>query len=279
MRNIFCVDLEDWFHQSLVPQANINFKPTVERNTDRLLEIFSDYNTKATFFTLGDIAENHSALIKKIAAQGHEIACHSYSHRLIYDMSPEQFREDTRKSKEILEEISDTKIYGYRAPSWSVNKSTLWALDILQELGFTYDSSIFPVHNFLYGIPGADRFPHEMLVNGKPFLELPPSTFTFAGKNMGFSGGFYMRMLPGFIIKHFTKMTNNEGHPVLFYLHPHEIDTKTPKFKVNMRDDIISNWGKRHCEKKLIGILKDYSCTTIIDYIKEEIDYGNHKKA
>ena len=137
IKNIFCVDLEDWFHQSLVPQANINFKPTVERNTDRLLEIFSDYNTKATFFTLGDIAENHPALIKKIAAQGHEIACHSYNHRLIYEMSPEQFREDTKKSKEILEEVSATRIHGYRAPSWSVNRSTLWALDILQELGFT----------------------------------------------------------------------------------------------------------------------------------------------
>ena len=266
MKNIFCVDLEDWYHQSLVPGNNTDFTPRVEENTDRLLEIFSDTDTKATFFVLGQIAARHPGLIKKIRDAGHELACHGYDHKLLYDLTPQQFREDTKKAADLIEDIAGVKVLGYRASSWSVNNSTLWALEILQELGFVYDASIFPVKNFLYGIPDAPRFAHPRGVGEGSFLEVPTSTFTFFDANMGFSGGFYFRALPAFMIKYFTREINKGGNPVIFYLHPVEIDKQAPKMKANIRDKIIMDWGIPGCERKLGSILKAYDFVTIKDY-------------
>jgi len=263
MKNIFCIDLEDWFHQSLVSPAYYGQRTSVERNAARLLEIFSRTHTTATFFCLGEVAEKHPALIRKIAESGHEIASHGYEHKIIYKQSPVEFKADVKKSVDLLSDLCGKPVKGYRAPSWSITKDSLWALDILQELGFSYDSSIFPTKNFLYGIPNASRYVNSLTINGKPFLEVPPSTFRMFGGTYGFSGGFYFRALPEFFIRRCTDKTNSKGHPAVFYLHPVEIDRNVKRVSNRLIDKMILEYGIHGCEKKLIHILGRYEFDSI----------------
>ncbi len=263
VKNIFCIDLEDWFHQSLVSPVYYNQRSTVEKNADRLLEIFSLTNTTATFFCLGEVAEKHPDLIRRIARQGHEIASHGYDHKIIYKQSPAEFEADVKKSSDLISDLSGKAVKGFRAPSWSITKDSLWALDILQKLGFLYDSSIFPTDNFLYGIPDASRHINHLTVNGKPFLEVPPSTFCFLGRKYGFSGGFYFRALPECFIRICTDRTNEKGHPAVFYLHPVEIDKNIERVSHKLIDKTILEYGINGCEKKLTHILKRYEFDSI----------------
>ncbi|MHB1485130.1 MAG: DUF3473 domain-containing protein [Saccharofermentanales bacterium] len=263
MKNIFCIDLEDWFHQSLVSPFYYNKRSSVEKNTQRLLEIFSMTETTATFFCLGEVAEKHPGLIRQIVRQGHEIASHGYDHKLIYKQSPAEFKSDVKKSIGLLSDLSGKAIKGFRAPSWSITKNSLWALDILQELGFLYDSSIFPTDNFLYGIQDASPYINDLGVNGRQFLEVPPSTFNFLGKPYGFSGGFYFRVLPEFFIRMCTDKTNKNDHPAIFYLHPVEIGINIERVSHKLIDKTILEYGIKGCEKKLIHILERYKFDSI----------------
>lgn len=263
MKNIFCIDLEDWFHQSLVSPLYYNQRSSIEKNADRLLEIFSMTNTTATFFCLGEVAEGHPDLIRRIALQGHEIASHGYDHKIIYRQNPAEFETDVKKSIDLISNLSGKAVKGFRAPSWSITKDSLWALDILQNLGFLYDSSIFPTDNFLYGIPGASRYVNCLTVNGKPFLEVPPSTFSFLGATYGFSGGFYFRALPELFIRMCTDKTNKKGHPAIFYLHPVEIDKNIERVSHKLVDKTILEYGIKGCEKKLMHILERYEFDSI----------------
>ncbi len=271
MKNIFCIDLEDWFHQSLVSPLYYGQKSSVERNAERLLEIFAMTGATATFFCLGEVAQKHPALIRKIAENGHEIASHGYGHNIIYKQTPAEFKADVKKSMEVISPLCGKAIKGYRAPSWSITKDSLWALDILQELGFLYDSSIFPTQNFLYGIPDASRYVNSLTVNGKPFLEIPPSTFSLCGKTYGFSGGFYFRALPAFFIRSCTDKANRLGYPAVFYLHPVEIDRKIEKVSKRLVDKAILECGISGCEKKLIHILERYDFDSIENVLKQSI--------
>ncbi len=263
MKNIFCIDLEDWFHQSLVSPEYFNVRSTVERNAERLLDIFAMTNTTATFFCLGQVAENNPDLIRRISSRGHEIASHGYDHQIIYKQTPEEFREDVKKSMVLISDACGKAVKGFRAPSWSITKESLWALDILQELGFLYDSSIFPTDNFLYGIPDASRYINHLTVNGKPFLEVPPSTFRFFSKTYGFSGGFYFRALPEMFIRGCTSRTNRMGYPAIFYLHPVEIDKNIEHVSNRLIDKTILEFGINRCEKKLMHILQRYEFDSI----------------
>lgn len=270
MKNVFSIDTEEWFHanyeDNLFANSNNNVS-LIEAEVDHLLEIFDSSNVKATFFVLGFVAEEHPEVIKKIAAQGHEIASHGYGHQLVYKQSPEEFREDVAKSKQILEEIISGPIYGYRAPSWSITENSLWALDILEDLGFAYTSSIFPTKNFLYGIPYAPRFMHGCGIykrEGLKIVNIPPSTACIMGKNIPFSGGAYFRLFPTWMISHFSKGINNkENQPVIFYLHPREIDPDQPRLKLKFMDRMIHYYGVKGCEKKLIQILSKYEFQTM----------------
>ena len=275
MKNIFCIDLEDWFHQSLVSPLYYDQKSSVERNAERLLEIFAMTGTTATFFCLGVVAEKHPALIRKIAENGHEIASHGYEHKIIYRQTPAEFKADVTKSMEVISPLSGKAVKGYRAPSWSITKDSLWALDILQELGFSYDSSIFPTQNFLYGIPDASRYVNSLTVNGKPFLEVPPSTFRLCERTYGFSGGFYFRALPTLFIRGCTDKTNRLGHPAVFYLHPVEIDRNIEKVSKRLVDKTILEYGITGCEKKLIHILQRYDFDSIENVLKPSIPEAN----
>ena len=188
MKNIFTVDTEDWFHanyESGLFENDTNRISTVEENIERYLELFELYHVKATFFVLGSVAKRHIQMVRKIARQGHEIASHGYSHLLVYEQTPQEFREDLYKCKILLEDLIGKEVAGYRAPSWSITEQSLWALDILEELGFRYNSSIFPTKNYLYGISYAPRFVHGCDIYGKKDLKIqnvPPSTKKIADK-------------------------------------------------------------------------------------------------
>ena len=202
IRNALTVDVEDYFQVAafsgqIDPRNWDQFTLRVERNTQTLLGLFDEHDIKATFFVLGWVAERCPDLVRSIAVNGHEVACHGYSHQLIYGQKPEVFREETLRSKACLEDQAQTAVSGYRAASYSITSRSLWALDILEEAGFSYDSSIFPVHHDRYGIPNSPRWPYRVATaNGASLIEFPPSTFSLLGYRLPVAGGGYFRLYP-----------------------------------------------------------------------------------
>lgn len=232
IRNYLTIDVEDYFQVAafediIDPKDWDAMEHRVVRNTEVILALLANHSVKATFFIVGWIAEKYPHLVQAIHNQGHVIGCHSYWHRKIYDLSPEEFRVDTLKAKALLEDIIGEPVLGYRAPSYSITGKSFWALDILKELGFTYDSSIFPIHHDTYGIPNAPRFEYRH-TNG--LLEYPISTALILGRKFPVSGGGYFRLFPYWFTQWALKAINQkEGKPFVFYLHPWEIDPEQPR--------------------------------------------------
>jgi polysaccharide deacetylase family protein (PEP-CTERM system associated) len=245
MYNAITIDVEDYFHvtafEKYIDQDDWGTYPLrVQNNTFKILDMLDEYSVKATFFILGWVAERCPEIIKETQRRGHEIACHGYDHKLIYRIGPDNFREDIRKSKGLLEDISGRKIKGYRAPTYSITKESLWALDILIEEGFVYDSSIFPIIHDTYGIPDANRFYHEIKRPSGVIIEFPMSTIKLNVLNfelrIPISGGGYLRLLPAWLIKTAMRYINeNERQPVVFYFHPWEIDHEQPRIEVGFK--------------------------------------------
>jgi polysaccharide deacetylase family protein (PEP-CTERM system associated) len=235
MKNYLTVDVEDYFQVSafadtVSPGDWDAMEHRVENNTGSILRILERHGVRATFFVVGWIAERHPEIVHEIIDYGHEIGCHSYWHRPIYELDPETFREDTFKAKAILEKIANRRITAYRAPSYSITKKSLWALDILKEAGFTTDSSIFPIWHDTYGIPGSPRFPYTHAA--QQIDEYPISTAVFFGRNIPIAGGGYFRLFPYWFSRLALKRINQkDGKPFIFYLHPWEIDTGQPRFR------------------------------------------------
>src|SRR5690606_33370218 len=202
IRNAMSIDVEDYFHvaalSGAIPRSQWDsMEYRTEGNTQRLLEVFDTAGIKATFFILGWVAKRSPALIRQIHAAGHEIACHGMSHKLIYTQTLEEFTQETRESKALLEDITGAQVHGYRAATYSITRRSLWALDVLCEAGFTYDSSIFPIKHDLYGIPDAPQTPTRMTApNGGKIIEFPMSTVNMFGVRLPVSGGGYFRLLP-----------------------------------------------------------------------------------
>jgi len=234
MQNYLTIDVEDYFQVAafadiVSPMDWDSMEQRVETNTKSILRLLKMHAVHATFFIVGWIAEKHPEVVRAIIEDGHDIGCHSYWHKNIYDMTPETFREDTLKAKTILENICHRKITAYRAPSYSITKKSLWALDILKEMGFTTDSSIFPIRHDIYGIPDAPRFRYKLPQQGME--EFPITTATFMGLKIPIAGGGYFRLLPYWFTRSALKRINNrEMQPFVFYLHPWEIDKKQPRF-------------------------------------------------
>lgn len=245
MFNALTIDVEDYFHvtafERYIKKDEWDAMPCrVVDNTMRVLDMADEFSVKATFFVLGWVAERAPRLVKSIQERGHEVACHGYGHDLVYRIGPDAFRKDLRKAKKLLEDISGRKVCGYRAPSYSITKDSLWALDILIEEGFTYDSSIFPVHHDTYGIPGAKRFPHDIKRPSGTIREFPLSTreISFAGGRyrLPIAGGGYLRFLPVWVIRKAIEHINNvEGQPAVLYFHPWEIDPAQPRIKAGLK--------------------------------------------
>ncbi len=233
--NYLTIDVEDYFQVSafeknISPDAWPRFETRVNKNTENILAALDVYNVKATFFIVGWIAEKYPALVKEIGLRGHEIGCHSYKHQRIQTLTREEFKEDTKRSKAILEDITGKRVIGYRAPSYSITKKTIWALDILAELGFEYDSSIFPIFHDTYGIPDAPRFTYRH--DGLELTEYPISTALILGRKVPVAGGGYFRLFPYWFTRMALKSINNkEKQPFVFYLHPWEIDPGQPRMK------------------------------------------------
>ncbi|HFQ80969.1 MAG TPA: DUF3473 domain-containing protein [Desulfobacterales bacterium] len=232
--NYLTIDVEDYFQVAALkevvgPHRNWdNYPARVDNNTKTILTLLDKYNVKATFFIVGWIAERFPRLVKDIHAAGHDIGCHSYYHRLIYELTPKEFRQDTKAAKEILEQITGQPILTYRAPSYSITNNSLWALDILEELGFTHDSSIFPIRHDRYGIPDAPRFKYK--IPGHNLIEYPISTSMFIGRKIPVAGGGYFRLFPYWFTKMALKKINRrDGESFIFYIHPWEIDPGQPR--------------------------------------------------
>lgn len=266
MKNIMCVDLEDWYNANLAVGIDPNnVESRVVKNTEILLEMFCITHTKCTFFILGSIAEKYPNLVLKIKDEGHEVASHGYAHQLIYLQKPSEFREDIRKAKDILEGITNAPVNSYRAPSWSIREDSFWALEILQEEGFKNDSSIFPFKNFLYGVSHAPRFIYstEKYNKKSQLTEFPPSTVKVLGITVPYAGGFYFRALPLWFIKYCIKFNNRKGYASIMYIHPWEIDANTPRIRLKLRDSLIQYWGISRCKKKLMKLLDSFEFTNM----------------
>lgn len=232
--NALTIDVEDYFHVSAFDDAARrerwgSFESRVCANTERLLNQLAEASVSATFFVLGWVAERHPGLVRRIAAAGHELASHGYAHRLVYDMTPASFRDDLRRAKDAIACASGVEIVGYRAPSFSITRRSLWALDVLIEEGYAFDSSVFPVRRDRYGLPGAPRFAHEVVRPAGRLLEIPPSTIRLAGMTLPVCGGGYFRLYPYGVTRRAIDAINRGGQPAIVYLHPWEIDPAQPR--------------------------------------------------
>lgn len=268
--NAFSVDVEDYFQvAALAPAIPRDSWPRresrVERNTQVLLDLLAERGIRGTFFVLGWIAERHPGLVKRIAAAGHEVASHGFSHQLIYTQSPGEFREETARSKRLLEDLIGAAVIGYRAASFSITGRSLWALDTLIDLGFRYDSSIFPIRHDRYGIPGASPEPGTITApSGRALAEFPMSAASFLGLNVPVSGGGYFRLLPlGVTLRGLTQINRAHARPFTFYLHPWEVDPGQPRVRVGWLSRFRHYTNLERCEPRLKRLLSEFRFGTM----------------
>jgi polysaccharide deacetylase family protein (PEP-CTERM system associated) len=273
MVNAMTIDVEDYFQVSafdgLISRADWHhYESRVSRNTERLLAILDEAGVKATFFVLGWVAERYPQLVRRIACSGHEIASHGYEHRLVYNMSRDEFADDLRRARLVLEDAVGAAVSGYRAPSYSITRCSMWALDVLLEQGYLYDASIFPVYHDRYGIPDAPRHLHQIERSAGLIWELPGATVRWAGQNLPIGGGGYFRLLPyswtRFGIAHVNRV---EGKAVVFYLHPWEIDAAQPRMRAAWLARVRHYTNLSRTETRLRRLLSDFKFGTVGDVL------------
>ena len=270
--NAMTVDVEDYFHVSVfdgvVPRhAWDGLESRVCVNTERLLRIFDTAGVRATFFVLGWVAERFPALVRAIADEGHEVASHGHGHRLVYDLTRAAFRDDVRRSKDVLESAISTPVFGYRAPSYSVTPRSLWALDVLIEEGFRYDASIFPIYHDRYGIPASPRHPY-LLQRNYTLLEAPASTVQWGPFNLPVAGGGYFRILPYAWTRWGIRRLNVvERAPAIFYLHPWEIDPGQPRLPASALGRFRPYCNLSKTEARLRALLDDFQFSTMVSVL------------
>ena len=277
MINALTIDVEDYFHvtafeRQIKPDEWDTYPLRVEGNTLRILDMLDEFALRATFFVLGWVAERLPGLVREIHRRGHEIACHGYGHQLIYRLSPQEFRKDISKAKTILEDICGERVYGYRAPSYSITTESLWALDILVEEGFSYDSSIFPIIHDIYGIPGGKRFPHEITTNSGKIQEFPISTFPLKvggwQSRLPIAGGGYLRLIPAALVALAIQAINTkEKQPVIVYFHPWEIDPQQPRIKAGLKSCFRHYLNLERMELKIRHLLDNFRFSSAKDIL------------
>ena len=266
-RNIISVDVEDYFQveafAKVVPREQWpDFPCRVEANTKRVLDLFDECGVKGTFFILGWVADRYPGLVREIVRRGHEPACHSYWHRLIYNLTPDEFRADTLKAKDCIEQAAGEAVFGYRAPSFSIVAKSSWAFDVLAELGFQYDSSVFPVSHDTYGVPGAPREPFQIMTASGPIIEFPMTTFKVGNSpNLPVAGGGYLRILPDWYTRLGVSRAAKEGIPVISYIHPWELDPEQPRIVAGLRSRIRHYTNLKATARKLKDLIQSGSYT------------------
>jgi polysaccharide deacetylase family protein (PEP-CTERM system associated) len=267
--NAMTVDVEEYFHVSVfdgvVPRHEwARLESRVVPSTERLLEVFADAGVRATFFVLGWVAERHPDLVRRIVAGGHELASHGFAHRLVYDLTPAQFRDDVRRSKAVLESAGGVPVLGYRAPSYSITPRSLWAIDILIDEGFAYDASIFPIHHDRYGIPVSPRHQYVLERDRGRIIEVPGSTVRLGCLNLPVAGGGYFRLLPyAWTRWGIDRVNRTEGRPAIFYMHPWEIDPGQPRLRTSRLGRLRHYRNLDKTEDRLRTLLSDFRFSTV----------------
>lgn len=278
--NALSIDLEEYFQVSnfekLLDRESWGSLPSrVEASTHRLLDAFDATGNRATFFVLGWVAERHPALVAEIAKRGHEIAAHGYHHELVYEIGPERFRADLRRSCEVIEKASGCAPRGYRAPSYSVTEESLWALDILAEEGFSYDSSIFPIHHHRYGIPSFERRPVRLtLPGGGSIDEFPMTTLQLGRLTIPMAGGAYLRFMPGAMFRWGFKRLVKAGHPTVLYLHPWEIDPDQPRQDASLKVRVNHYHNLHRTEARMRRLLEAFEFAPLADVLADLESHG-----
>ena len=270
--SIFSVDVEDWFHILDVPSAPVisewaGLPSHVERNFRTLLDVFSDCNVQVTCFFLGWVGERFPHLVKEAVARGHEIASHGYGHQLVFTQTRDQFHDDVRRARLLLEDISGTPVVGYRAPGFSTTEDTPWFFEALVAAGYQYDSSVFPAERGHGGIRDGRREPHRMDEVG--LIEFPISVGDLMGKRVCFFGGGYLRLFPYWLIRKKAHEVLAEGRPVVFYIHPREIDPKHPRLPMSRKRTFKSYVNLETTEWKVRQVFKDFPVSTFQNVIAQ----------
>lgn len=262
LTNAFSIDLEDYFHTEVAAQA-VNYADwdqmpsRIRSSVSRLLDVLDEHNTRSTVFVLGWIARKYPALVRQVAERGHEIACHSDRHRAVFRLDQQSFHQDTLAAKQAIEDAIGTSVYGYRAPSFSITPGTEWAFEVLQELGFSYDSSVNPVRHSFYGNPTAPRFPY--FVGDGSLLEIPIATWRMAGNNLPVGGGAYLRILPYQYVRSGLAWINHvEKKPFTLYMHPWEIDGYQPMLRLDWKSRARQTWGINTMEARMARLLTTF---------------------
>jgi polysaccharide deacetylase family protein (PEP-CTERM system associated) len=285
--NYLTIDVEDYYHVSAFekvspPSTWMGRESRVERNTNLVLAILDESSVKATFFVLGWVAEHCPDLVKRIASEGHEIASHGYGHQRVCNQSRQEFREDIRRSKKILEDISGQPVLGYRAPSYSITRQTDWAFDELVDAGYQYDSSIFPIKHDFYGIPDWPRFSGYAVQQGdcwvasqthnsdkRAIREIPITTLKLGRKNLPIAGGGYFRLLP-YAVTHWglQRINKQDQQPFVFYLHPWEFDPQQPRMTGCSAKSRFRHYLNLHkTEQRFTRLIQDFKFSAICEVL------------
>lgn len=268
--NAFTVDFEDWYQGLEIPHTDWDrFEDRIENGSRRLLDLMAGANVRGTFFVLGAVAERHPEWVREIAAAGHEVATHGWSHTLVYQMAPETFREELRRSIALLEDLAGQKVVGHRAPFFSITKRSLWALEILRECGIEYDSSIFPVVNYRYGIADAPRWPYAAEAGRAGTLaEFPVTTWRVLGRNLPVAGGAYFRIYPYLLTRTAFRAINREGRAAAFYIHPWELDPDHPRIPLPRRIAATHYANLPATEPRMRRLLADFAFAPMRDVLR-----------
>ncbi|RME40029.1 MAG: DUF3473 domain-containing protein, partial [Planctomycetota bacterium] len=259
--NALTIDLEDWPQSVLDPRLPIT--SCVVENTERILALLRRFDLRATFFALGKVCEKHPQLLPRIAAEGHEIATHGYGHEVLYRLSPERFRDDLRRSLDLIGEQTGRRPIGYRAPQFSVTRRSLWAGPVMAELGIRYSSSIFPIAGRRYGIPEARRHPHRWPTCD--LIEFPLTTWRRFGRNLPVAGGGYLRLLPVRIVASAVREANREGHPAAIYVHPYELAVdeirrlRREGWRIGWKTRLMQSLFRSRIEKRLTRLFREFA--------------------
>lgn len=274
MKNAFSIDLEFWYsgepYRDYLPSK---IEDQINDSISPLLKLLKKYNAMATFFVLGEVAEKFPSLIKAIYEKGHEISSHGYSHKKLYVLNKKSFENELKKSVDLITSIIKEKPIGYRAPSFSMNNSTIWALDVLKKLGFKYDSSVFPIKTRLYGVPDAPLAPYKpsqediaKIDNSNTIIEFPLSVIRLI-RNIPISGGHYFRLLPFWFIKSAINQVN-KSRPFIFYIHPWETCPKTPRLDIPLPQNFFAYYGINSMLKKIEKLLKEFKFAPIKEVLR-----------
>ncbi len=272
MQHAFTVDVEDWYHGIPIAEARkATAERRLERGLERLLDLLAAHDVRATFFVLGPVVREHPALVRQIVAGGHELGCHGWSHEFVYAMTPDRFADETARAAAAISELCGVAVRAYRAAYFSITRQSMWALEVLAGLGFRYDSSIFPVRNWRYGIPDYDPRPQRIETARGPILELPISVRTFWGRNVPVSGGAYFRLYPYAFTRANFRACESAGRPVVFYLHPWELDPDHPHVEFAWKARLTHYARLRSVRARLDQLLCDFRFGTLGEVLEHEV--------